>query len=182
MPLLKNNKSTYFSNIAVNQTTLNRSKGILTAGKRQISCALGRSGISFCKREGDGATPAGIYRFVSAYYRPDREIRRTTGLRVNRIASDLGWCDEPADRNYNRAVKLPYNSSHEKMHRNDGLYDWCLVIDQNYFRRVHGRGSAIFFHMAAPDFKPTEGCIAVQPQEMRWLLGHIGKSTRLIVG
>mgnify|MGYP006913812819 CR=1 FL=1 len=44
----------------------------LRAGKRLIPCSLGRGGISAHKREGDGATPAGILHIAELWYRPDR--------------------------------------------------------------------------------------------------------------
>ena len=48
---------------------------------------------------------------------------------------------------------------------------------------VHGRGSAIFLHLARPEFSPTEGCVAVAPAMIRRLLERIGPKTRIeIVG
>ena len=43
----------------------------------------------------------------------------------------------------------------------DDLYDACIVLDWNIRPRRRGRGSAIFFHLARPDFTPTQGCVAV---------------------
>lgn len=174
-------KPAYFSSITVARAPMERSKGILSAGNRQFPCALGRSGITAGGFEGDGATPAGNYKFLEAWYRSDREILRPSGLTINRITRDSGWCDAPVDRNYNRAVKLPYPASHEKMCREDRLYDWCLVFDHNMSKRSHNLGSAVFFHIAQENLAPTEGCIAIQPQDMRWIVGHIGTSTRLII-
>ena len=74
---------------------------------------------------------------------------------------DEGWCDAPADRNYNRSVKHPYRASAERLWRADGLYDVLVVLDYNERPRVRGRGSAIFVHVARPDYAPTEGCIAL---------------------
>ena len=65
---------------------------------------------------------------------------------------------------------MPYRVSHERMMRDDRLYDACLVLDWNIRPRRRSRGSAIFFHLARPGFKPTEGCVAVSAQAMRRLL------------
>lgn len=105
--------------------------------------------------------------------------RIASGLPTRAISPDDGWCDAPGDRNYNRAVKLPYGASHENMYRSDNLYDYCLLLDQNYSRRARGRGSAIFFHLATADLGPTEGCVAIRPNDMRWLLPKIGTHTVL---
>jgi L,D-peptidoglycan transpeptidase YkuD (ErfK/YbiS/YcfS/YnhG family) len=98
------------------------------------------------------------------------------------IETDLGWCDEPDDRNYNRPVALPYAASHERMARDDDLYDFCLVWDWNLGRRARNRGSAVFLHLARPDGRPTAGCIAVQPATMHRLLrfGVIGRRLRTL--
>lgn len=172
-------KTTEFDRITVHALGRNRWRGIVIAGNRQFPCALGRSGISATKQEGDGVTPAGRFETLFAYYRADREILRPSGLELLAISPDLGWCDGLNDRNYNRAVSLPYPGHHEKMWREDHLYDWCIVLDQNYSKTMRGRGSAIFLHLATPNFKPTEGCVAIQPFDMRWLIGHIGPRTKL---
>ena len=174
-------KSKVFDRIVVRTLGRKNSRGIVTAGNRQFPCALGRSGITCKKREGDGATPAGRFKILALWYRADRENIIPNEISTSRIKKDIGWCDAPEDRNYNRSVKLPYPARHENMWRDDLLYDWCLVLDQNYSTRMRGLGSAIFFHLATPDFRPTEGCVAIQPRDMRWLLGHIGNKTILDV-
>ncbi len=139
------------------------SQGLLRAGGSVFACALGRGGISAFKREGDGATPLAAMRLRTGFFRPDGRIRRISRLPLVAIGRDLGWCDAAADRNYNRPVRLPYPASHEKMWRDDRLYDVCVVLDWNVSVRRRGRGSAIFLHLARPGFTPTEGCVAVAP-------------------
>ena len=172
---------TKFKSIFVRQLGSNKSRGIMIAGNRHFSCALGRNGLTHLKREGDGATPVGRFQILRGYYRADRRRACASGTGLERITADQGWCDAPGDRNYNRSVKLPYRRSHEKMWRKDRLYDFCLVLDQNYSKRMRGLGSAIFIHLATDDYRPTEGCIAIKPSDMRWLLGDIGANTNLIV-
>src|SRR5208282_2776580 len=58
----------------------NRALGWLIAGPLRIPCALGRGGIARHKREGDGATPAGRFRLLWAYYRPDRRRAAPGGV------------------------------------------------------------------------------------------------------
>src|SRR4051794_27352892 len=95
-----------------------------------FACALGRGGISAMKREGDGATPLAAMQLLSGYVR-DRSFSRRSQLPLVRIAADLGWCEVPEDRNYNRPVRIPYRASHETMLRGNGLYDACIVLDWN---------------------------------------------------
>ena len=156
-------------------------QGLLQAGTARFCCALGRGGISADKREGDGATPLGRMRLISGYFRNDHARAGATRLPMTPIRADLGWCEVPGDRNYNRPVTMPYAASHETMRRADTLYDFCIVLDWNIVPRRRGRGSAIFFHLARPGFTPTAGCVAVSRQVMQRLLPHLSPRTVLEV-
>jgi L,D-peptidoglycan transpeptidase YkuD (ErfK/YbiS/YcfS/YnhG family) len=123
------------------------------------------------KREGDGATPLGRFAMRSCYWRPDRGPRPKTGLPTIPIRRDLGWCDDPSHPLYNRPVRLPFAGSYERMWREDRAYDVVVVLDQNLSPAVPGGGSAVFWHLTKGEaLTPTEGCVAVAPEEMRRLL------------
>ncbi len=158
-----------------------RHEGLLSAFGRTIPVALGRSGVAFDKREGDGRTPAGTWHIVRALWRPDRAPRPVTRLPLAPIARADGWCDAPGDRRYNRPVHLPFAASHERMWRDDGLYDMVLVLDHNTRPRIRGRGSAVFIHVARnagrDRFAATEGCIALRPDDLRRLLARLAPDT-----
>lgn len=156
-------------------------QGLLRAGNAVFPCALGHGGISAGKREGDGATPLGRMRLIAGYFRDDRRQSGRTRLPMTAIRADLGWCEVPGDRNYNRPVRMPYAASHETMRRSDDLYDVCIVLDWNIRPRRHGRGSAIFFHLARPGFTPTQGCVAVTAATMARLLPRLDARTVLEV-
>lgn len=153
--------------------------GVVALGALLLPCALGRSGRSPRKREGDGATPAGRYRLLRVLYRPDRVRRPRTRLPVAAIRPADGWCDAPVDRNYNRPVRLPYPASSETLWRPDQLYDLVVVLDHNARPRVRGAGSAIFMHVARPGYLPTEGCIALDRRHLLRLLERAGPGTSI---
>jgi L,D-peptidoglycan transpeptidase YkuD (ErfK/YbiS/YcfS/YnhG family) len=155
-------------------------QGLLNAGGVVFPCALGRSGITAAKREGDGATPLGAMRLLLGYIR-ERRFDRRSQLPLQPIVPTLGWCEVPDDRNYNRPVAIPYAASHERMLRSDNLYDACIVLDWNIRPRRRGRGSAIFFHLAQRGFTPTQGCVAVTGTVMARLLPRLSRRTVLIV-
>lgn len=153
-------------------------QGVLRApGIGPLRVALGRGGTGFDKREGDGRTPAGRFRPLAVLYRPDHGGRPRTRLPARALKPDDGWCDDVADRRYNRPVRLPLGGpravSHERMWRDDALYDLVLVIDHNTRPRVKGRGSAVFVHLARPGFRPTEGCVALRRADMVRLLARL---------
>lgn len=156
--------------------------GRVRLGPFDMPAALGRSGRSARKREGDGATPIGRWRLLEVYYRPDRVARPATRLPVSRITRAVGWCDAAGDRNYNRQVRLPYPASHERLCREDHLYDLVVVLDHNQRPRIRGNGSAIFLHCSRPGLAPTEGCIALPRTLLQRLLRHVRKGDLLIVG
>ncbi|WP_417671192.1 L,D-transpeptidase family protein [Roseibium sp.] len=157
----------------------NRCRGTLTLGSITVPCALGRSGITVRKREGDGATPAGCFELLNVYYRADRGRRPSVDLPVDMTSPQEGWCDDPEHRRYNRPVDLPFAASHEKMWREDRLYDIVVVLDCNMHPPVPGRGSAIFFHIAREGYSPTEGCVAVAPEHMRLILSKVRQGMQM---
>jgi len=154
-------------------------RGVLIAGNLRVPCAFGRSGVSSLKREGDGATPRGIWPLRHVLVRPG--IRVKGRLLAYRLARNDGWCDDPSDRNYNHRVKLPYSASYEPLWRDDELYDVIVVLGYNDRPRKRGAGSAVFFHLADPQSGPTAGCIAVSRKDMLKILSLCGPGTRLRV-
>lgn len=157
----------------------NQSQGYLIAGPLVLRCALGKGGISSCKREGDGATPLTQMRLLYGYRRQSAVIahQSPSGLRFRKTRPQDGWCDAANDRNYNRPVTTDYPRSHETMWRKDELYDICMVMDWNISPRKQGCGSAIFFHLSRETYSPTEGCIALSRRDMMRLLPHLSAQT-----
>lgn len=167
--------------IVVRRAPLDKSRAILRYGPLSIRAAIGRSGTTARKREGDGATPIAAMRLLNGFWRGDRMRGLATRLPMQRIRADMLWCDAPESPRYNRLVSAPFGPSHEAMHRPDGLYDVCLVLDWNVSSRRKNLGSAIFFHLARPGFEPTAGCVAIKATDMRRLLRHLGRGTTLKV-
>jgi L,D-peptidoglycan transpeptidase YkuD (ErfK/YbiS/YcfS/YnhG family) len=157
------------------------SQGWLFAGPLAVPVALGRAGIKANKREGDGATPRGRFRPRRLWWRAERHPRPATLLPSRRIKPDDGWCEDPADRRYNRPVTVALESRADRLARTDALYDFIVEIDHNTRPRIAGRGSAVFIHAARKGFAPTAGCIALRLDTLRRLLARIGPHTRITV-
>jgi L,D-peptidoglycan transpeptidase YkuD (ErfK/YbiS/YcfS/YnhG family) len=149
---------------------------------RDYRCALGKGGIRHDKREGDGATPVGRFALRRILYRADRIDAPATGLAdVAALEPVDGWCDDAADPNYNRQVSHPYPTSAERLWREDGLYDVIVVLGHNDDPPEPGAGSAIFLHVARPDYGPTEGCVALALPDLLAVLKDCGGGTHLRV-
>ncbi len=147
-----------------------------------LKCALGRSGVTHLKREGDGATPAGPMRLLSLIVRPDRGLPPRSALPRRAMRKDDGWCEDPRSGRYNCPIRLPARAGHETMWRADHLYDVVGVLDWNRAPRIRGRGSAIFLHLARPGYAPTEGCIALDRRDLKLLLAAAGPRPVFLVG
>lgn len=167
--------------ITVRTAPRDRRRAIVSFGGITVAAALGRSGTSAFKREGDGATPIAAMRLLHGFTRGERVRLPPTTLPMKRIGMDMLWCDQPDHPAYNRLVRnrpgLPFRPSHEEMMRADGLYDICLVLDWNITSRARNRGSAIFFHLIKPGYQPTAGCIAVSLRDMKRLLRFMRRGT-----
>lgn len=144
--------------------------GFILADGHRWPCALGRGGIVHRKIEGDGGTPAGDWALGRVFYRPDRLATPITGLTTRAIQDNWGWCDDPDHPDYNRLITLPHEARHEEMWRTDGLYDVVVEILYNAKPIIPGKGSAIFMHVAKPNYTPTEGCIAMSLNDLLELL------------
>lgn len=159
-----------------------RCRGWLSAGPSTIPVALGRAGILANKREGDGATPKGIFHPKRLWWRADRHPRPKTFLPVRAIRGDDAWCEDPASRHYNRPIRLSRGGNGDRLKRTDHLYDFIIEIDHNTSPRIAGRGSAVFLHLARPGFSPTAGCVSMTKSAMLQLLRQIGPQTRIVIG
>jgi len=156
-----------------------RSRGWLTAGSFRVQVALGRSGVKANKVEGDGATPRGSFRALRVWWRADRGPRPRTRLPVRRISRADAWCEDPADRRYNRPVRLADGAPGDRLWRRDDLYDLVVEIDHNTRPRVAHRGSAVFIHITRPGFRPTAGCVALTSRDLRKLLERLTTKVRI---
>ncbi len=159
-------------------------EGLARIGPHMIPCAIGRSGITRLKREGDGASPAGRFALAALLFRPDHGPRPRTALPARPVRTSDGWCDDPGSVFYDHPVKRPCAASHETLVRADGLYDRVLLPARPARRR--GRGSAIFVHVARTDaggrLLPTAGCVAFPRAVFDRLLPRFGPRPQVLIG
>ena len=155
--------------------------GYLKYRDLKFRCSLGKAGISKKIVEGDNITPKGIYKIVKIYYREDRIKNIISKIKLIKIKNNMGWCDDPSSKKYNQLIKLPNKYRHEKLYRNDELYDIVLVLDYNMNPIVKGKGSAIFLHLSKNLKNKTSGCVALKKKDMLELIKIIKKSTKVII-
>ena len=149
-----------------NSTITISPSGTLTFAAKFYRCALGKSGIAIDKTEGDGATPAGTFAIRKILYRPDRLIKPQTSLKVEHLKSNDAWNDDPTHNDYNKKVSLPHDGHTERLWREDNLYNIIVVIGFNDKNIKPSKGSAIFLHVAKPNYKNTRGCVALNQVDL----------------
>lgn len=175
------------TDVFVEAETNSATTGTLVCADRRYRCSLGWGGLSTDKREGDGATPIGVFPFRQLLYRADRMAHPpATGLPAHVLTPRTGWCEDPAHPDYNRLVEIPpfppAPPGVDRMTRDDALYDLVAVIGYNDDPPVPGRGSAIFMHVARAGYAPTAGCVGLAESDLRAVLAVLVRRSRIFIG
>ncbi len=144
-------------------------------------CSIGKNGLTRNKTEGDLCTPIGEFKFERIFYREDKIKEINFLLPSDVISKNDGWCDDPNSKFYNQHIKFPFNESAEQLYRSDDLYDLICVINYNTNPILHGKGSAIFLHIAKPHFESTEGCVAINKEDLITLVQQIDAHSTITI-
>ena len=156
-----------------------KKSGYLKYKKFKFRCALGKGGIKQKEREGDFITPKGKFKLIKIYYRSDRVKKINSKLKTIKIKKNMGWCDDVSSNYYNKQIKINKKIGHEKLHREDNVYDIIVVLNYNLNPIIKGKGSAIFLHVAKKNYNKTQGCIALKKNELLSLISKIKKNTQI---
>ena len=155
--------------------------GYLKYKNLKFRCSLGKAGIGKKEKEGDKITPKGTYKIVKIYYRNDRVKKIFSDFKLFKIKKNMGWCDDPKSKKYNRLVKLPSKYGYEELYRKDNIYDLVLVLNYNMKSIIKNKGSAIFIHIANKNYKKTAGCIGLKKSHLVNIIKKIKKNTKVII-
>ncbi len=155
-----------------------KNKDTLLYDEFEFKCSVGKNGISSNKFEGDLKTPKGTYSIGPVYFREDRVLNLTTKLKKIAIKKNMGWCDDPKSKYYNKVITINKKISHEKLFKKNNSYDILIVIKYNFKKIKRYKGSAIFLHLTN-NYKKTKGCISIIKKDMLVLLKLINKETKI---
>ena len=147
----------------------------------KFKCALGKSGIRKKRTEGDNITPKGTFKIIKIYYRKDKITKINSAFKLIEIKKNMGWCDDPESKKYNQLINLPSKYRHEKLFRNDRIYDLILVLDYNMNPIIKNKGSAIFIHIEKNNYCKTKGCIALKREDLIEIISKIKRDTKVII-
>jgi len=157
------------------------SKKYLTYQNNKVKCAIGKRGIGKKQKEGDQITPRGTFRIKNILYRKDKINYLRSVIKKTPIKKNMGWCDDPKSKDYNKLIKYPFNYKSEKLYRSNNIYDIILVLDFNMHPVKKNKGSAIFIHISNNKYSSTKGCIAIKKKELLRLIEFIDKKTKIII-
>jgi len=155
-----------------------KNKEYLIIDEFKFKCSIGKKGLKLKKIEGDNCTPIGVFNIGKVYYRSDRVKKLDTILKTKTITKNMGWCDDPNNKNYNKEILLNKKNKGEKLFRKDNAYDILIVIEYNTNKTKPFKGSAIFIHLTK-NYKPTKGCIALKKNDLLILLKIIDKKSKI---
>jgi len=145
----------------------------------RIKCALGKRGIGEKRKEGDFITPIGLFKIELVLYRKDRIKKLDTVFERKEIKRNMGWCDDPSSKQYNKLVTIPFGFSYEKLFRKDNIYDVILVLNYNTKPIKKNKGSAIFIHIARRKYNYTKGCVAIRKHHLLKLVENLKLNTHI---
>ena len=161
-------------------TIIIKNKGTLLIDDFEFKCSVGKKGFSRHKKENDLKTPIGVFNLGSLYYRQDRVEKPISKLKSICIKKNMGWCDDPSSKHYNKLIKIRknLNISYEKLFRKDNKYNLFILIKYNYNKIIKNKGSAIFLHLTT-NYSPTKGCVAIQEKDFLILNKLINRKTKI---
>jgi L,D-peptidoglycan transpeptidase YkuD (ErfK/YbiS/YcfS/YnhG family) len=94
----------------------------------------------------------------------------------------MGWSDDPFDPLYNTCVTAPCAFSHEKLWRDDNVYDLLITTSHNTYPILPKCGSAIFIHQMNESMTATAGCLALKFEDLLNLVETATLDTYWVVG
>ena len=153
--------------------------GYIVFKESKFRCSFGKNGIGIKKKEGDGITPKGIFKLTKVFYREDKVKNIKTRINKFKIKKNMGWCDDPKSKFYNKLIKLPSKLGHEKLYRKDNIYNIVIVLNYNMDPIIKNKGSAIFIHVAKKNYKETQGCISLKQEELIKLIQIVKRNQKI---
>ncbi|MGB5812582.1 MAG: L,D-transpeptidase family protein [Polyangiales bacterium] len=135
------------------------------------------------KHEGDGRSPAGVFRIGNAYGYAS-SIEGIT-LPYAPATPALRCVDDPRSSHYNEIVSIDETRSDwqsaEHMRRDDELYTITIVVEHNLDPPTPGAGSCIFLHVWIDGDTGMSGCTAMPLQSLETLAAWLRPNTATLV-
>jgi D-alanyl-D-alanine dipeptidase len=130
------------------------------------------------KKEGDGKSPAGVFRLGEAFGFPAIEEMVELKIPYRPITDYLECVEDAASQYYAKLVEtdkvkfVDWESS-ERIHHSPNAYHYGVMVEHNTADTQKGAGSCIFLHCISVTGDSTAGCTTMDRAEMekviKWL-------------
>ena len=149
---------------------------------------LGRNGMSWgrglhqnpddsnpVKREGDGKSPAGVFRLGEAFGFPTIEEMGELKIPYRPVTDYLECVDDMESKYYTKLVEtdkvelVDWKSS-ERIYRSPNAYHYGVMVEHNTTDTQKGAGSCIILHCVSVTGDSTAGCTTMDRAEMENLI------------
>jgi D-alanyl-D-alanine dipeptidase len=166
---------------------------------KTIPAVIGRNGFGWgrglnsidssklpVKSEGDGRSPAGIFKLSAAFgYATAEEMK---GLKIDYIPiTGMVECVDDINSNYynqivdrDKVKDVDWKSS-EKMYFAEIWYQQGVVVEQNVNPITKGSGSCIFLHNWFQPDETTAGCTEIEPANLKKIIYWLDSSANPIL-
>ena len=154
--------------------------------KNHFEVLLGKNGLAWgigahknaskeLKLEGDGRSPAGIFKIGKVYGESD-SLPKGCNYPYHKITENDAWVDDPNNPFYNQHVMSnsfktkPKWFESQRMRLGDPAYRWLIEIKHNSDPPKSGYGSAIFFHVRRGPERRTTGCTVMTLENLERII------------
>jgi len=153
-----------------------------------VPVILGRNGLGWgrglhqipgdsnpIKREGDGKSPAGLFRLGEAFGFPTLEEMGDLNIPYRPVTDYLECVDDVESQYYTKLVEkdkveLADWESSERIYRSPNAYHYGVMVEHNTADTQKGAGSCIILHCVSVTGDSTAGCTTIDRAEMEKLV------------
>lgn len=127
------------------------------------------------KKEGDGKSPAGIFKLEQIFGFPPKNEIGNLKLPYIHVTELMECIDDVNSKYYNQIIQRDHADnvdwhSSEKMLDIGPIYKYGVVVSHNNHPIINGEGSCIFLHIWRGPSRPTIGCTAMNIEAMKSII------------
>ncbi|MCD6441408.1 MAG: L,D-transpeptidase family protein [Candidatus Marinimicrobia bacterium] len=132
-------------------------------------------GSNLIKREGDGKSPAGVFRLGEAFGFPTLEEMGDLKIPYRPVTDYLECVDDVESQYYTKLVErdkveIADWESSERIYRSPNAYHYGVMVEHNTVDTQKGAGSCIILHCVSITGDSTAGCTTMDRTEMEKLV------------
>ncbi|MBE0550935.1 MAG: L,D-transpeptidase family protein [Ignavibacterium sp.] len=167
--------------------------------EKMIPVVLGRNGLGWgkglneidsailpIKTEGDGRSPAGVFKLGAAFGYAGADKMKDLKIPYIPVSEMVECIDDIKSDYYNQIIsrdkikKVDWNTS-EKMYFADIWYEQGIVVEQNTSPVVNGAGSCIFIHNWSKPDETSAGCTELEPARLTEIINWLDASANPVL-